>query len=130
RENALLEELMKKLSGMRVDMDGNLTINGKRIDKVRINGIDFFGGDVALALSNLPAEMINKLQVIDDYGEEAALTGIRRGEPNKVLNLVVDEDRNKGLFVNSNLAGGTSETFQLEGGGNVFKGSKQLAIGV
>lgn len=125
-EYALTEELMKKLPGMHVDISGRLFFNGKPIEKVRINGVDFFGGAVVLALKNLPADLINKAQLINDYGDEAALTGIKEGDPKTVLNLIVDEDRNRGFFSNNSLGKGSSKVYDVQLGANVFNGPKQL----
>ncbi len=90
--NALTEELLKKLPGINVDSNGNVTAEGKQVKKVRINGKDFFGGDVAQATKNLPADVISKIQVIDDYGDQANLTGVKSGEPNKILNITTKKD--------------------------------------
>lgn len=67
RENALAEDLLKKLPGVEVDKDGNVTAQGKSVTKVRINGKDFFGGDVKTATQQLPADILESAQIIDDY---------------------------------------------------------------
>ncbi|HIY75098.1 MAG TPA: carboxypeptidase-like regulatory domain-containing protein, partial [Candidatus Sphingobacterium stercorigallinarum] len=84
REGAVAEEALKKLQGVEVDKDGNVTAQGESITKVRINGKDFFGGDVKTATQNLPANIIEKIQVVDDYGDMANLTGNKSGDSEKV----------------------------------------------
>jgi hypothetical protein len=74
------------------------TSQGKQVTKVRVNGKDFFGGDVQSATKNLPADVIESVQVIDDYGDQANLTGIKTGEPNKILNFTIRKDKNYGYF--------------------------------
>lgn len=69
RENALAEDLLKRLPGVEVDKDGNVTAQGKAITRVRINGKDFFGGDVKTATQQLPADILESAQIIDDYGD-------------------------------------------------------------
>ncbi|PAW92667.1 hypothetical protein CKK33_03820 [Mucilaginibacter sp. MD40] len=98
RENAPVEDVLKKIPGIDVDKDGNVTAQGKQVTKVRVNGKDFFGGDVQSATKNLPADVIESVQVIDDYGDQANLTGIKTGEPNKILNFTIRKDKNYGYF--------------------------------
>ncbi|WP_158557120.1 TonB-dependent receptor domain-containing protein [Mucilaginibacter conchicola] len=98
RENAPIEDVIKKIPGIDVDKDGNVTAQGKQVTKVRVNGKDFFGGDVQSATKNLPADVIESVQVIDDYGDQANLTGVKTGEPNKVLNFTIRKDKNYGYF--------------------------------
>ena len=98
RENAPIEDVLKKIPGIDVAKDGTVTAQGKQVTKVRVNGKDFFGGDVLSATKNLPADVIESVQVIDDYGDQANLTGVKTGEPNKVLNFTIRKDKNYGYF--------------------------------
>src|SRR5690606_5495292 len=68
KDGAVTEDLLKKLDGVEVDNNGNVTAQGQQVTRVRINGKDFFGGDVQTATKNLPADVIEKIQIIDDYG--------------------------------------------------------------
>lgn len=119
KENATTEDLLKKLPGVEVDRDGNVTAQGTQITKVRVNGKDFFGGDVKTATQNLPADLIEKVQVVDDYGDQANITGVKDGDPTKVLNLVIRPDKNKGYMVNGTFGGGNENRYQ----GSVFAAS-------
>jgi len=74
-ENAMVEDLLKKMNGVTVDKEGNVTVNGESITAVRIDGKKFFGNDVQSATKNIPADMIEKVQVIDEKSEMAKLTG-------------------------------------------------------
>jgi hypothetical protein len=98
RENAPIEDVLKKIPGVDVATDGTVSSQGKQITKVRVNGKDFFGGDVQSATKNLPADVIESVQIIDDYGDQANLTGVKTGEPNKILNLTIRKDKNYGYF--------------------------------
>ncbi len=98
RENAPVEDLIKKLPGVDVDVNGNITTQGKQITKVRINGKDFMGGDVQSATKNLPADVVENIQMIDDYGDQANLTGVKTGEPDKIMNITIRKDKNYGYF--------------------------------
>lgn len=96
RENATVDELLKKMEGMEVGSDGTVTHQGQQIMKARLNGKDYAGGDVAQAIQNLPADIVEKIQVVDDYGDQAARTGIKDGDPQKVLNITTRADRSVG----------------------------------
>lgn len=119
KDNATTEDLLKKLPGVEVDRDGNVTAQGTQITKIRVNGKDFFGGDVKTATQNLPADLIEKVQVVDDYGDQANITGVKDGDPTKVLNLVIRPDKNKGYMVNGTFGGGNESRYQ----GSVFAAS-------
>lgn len=107
RENAPVEDLIKKLPGVDVDVNGNITTQGKQVTKVRINGKDFMGGDVQSATKNLPADVVENIQMIDDYGDQANLTGIKTGEPDKIMNITIRKDRNYGYSLQT--TGGDGE---------------------
>ncbi len=98
RENAPVEDLVKKLPGVDVDINGNVSTQGKQVTKVRINGKDFMGGDVQSAMKNLPADVVDNIQMIDDYGDQANLTGVKTGDPDKIMNITVRKDKNYGYF--------------------------------
>ena len=99
-ENAMVEDLLKKMNGVTVDKDGNVTVNGETIKAVRIDGKKFFGDDVQSATKNIPAEMIEKVQVIDEKSEFAKMTGFDDDEGEHIINLTLKKDRKKGLFGN------------------------------
>lgn len=115
REGALAEDALKRLQGVEVDKDGNVTAQGEQVTRVRINGKDFFGGDVKTATQNLPANIIEKMQVIDDYGDMANLTGNRTGDSEKILNIEIDPEYNKGQMSTIRVGYGTEERYQTTG---------------
>ncbi|QJD96133.1 outer membrane beta-barrel protein [Mucilaginibacter robiniae] len=96
RENATVDELLKKMEGFEVGTDGTVTHQGQQIARAKLNGKEYAGGDVAQAIQNLPAEIVEKIQVVDDYGDQAARTGIKDGDPQKVLNITTRADRSVG----------------------------------
>ena len=99
-ENANVEDLLKKMNGVTVDKEGNVTINGEEIKAVRIDGKKFFGDDVQTATKNIPADMIEKIQVIDEKSDMAKLTGFEDDEGERIINLSLKKDRKKGVFGN------------------------------
>ena len=99
-ETATVEDLLKKMNGVEVDKEGKVTINGEEIKGVRIDGKKFFGDDVQTATKNIPAEMIDKIQVIDEKSDMAKLTGFDDDEGERTINLSLKKDRKKGIFGN------------------------------
>ncbi|UJH90760.1 hypothetical protein LZ575_18680 [Antarcticibacterium sp. 1MA-6-2] len=98
RPNANLEELMKKLPGVEVDTEGNITVNGKPVNKFLVNGEEFFGDDHRIATKNLPKEIIEKIQVMDTKTRSQEFTGEPGDPDNKTVNITIKEDKNKGYF--------------------------------
>lgn len=128
KENAMTEDLLKKLPGITVDKDGNVTAQGKQVTKVRVNGKDFFGGDVKTATKELPANIIDKVQVIDDYGEQSTVSGIKDGDPEKIINLQIKKDKNKGVFGRVTAGAGTDERYTASINANYFNNQQQISI--
>lgn len=115
RQEAMVEDVIKKLPGADVDANGNITFQGKTVSKVRVNGKDFFGGDVRTATQNLPANAISSIQMINDYGDQANLTGIKSGEPETVMNIVVKPGMAKSYFGQLNAGDGRDAIPQVDG---------------
>jgi hypothetical protein len=139
RENAPVEDLIKKLPGVDVDVNGNITTQGKQVTKVRINGKDFMGGDVQSATKNLPADVVENIQMIDDYGDQANLTGVKTGEPDKIMNITIRKDKNYGYFGQATVGDGEDALPQSQGIPNEnryigsvnafnFNGDQQIAL--
>jgi len=138
RENAPVEDLVKKLPGVDVDINGNVSTQGKQVTKVRINGKDFMGGDVQSALKNLPADVVDNIQMIDDYGDQANLTGVKTGDPDKIMNITVRKDKNYGYFGQATVGDGRDMLPSDQGADKNryiasvnafnFKGDQQIAI--
>jgi hypothetical protein len=128
REDDAVDEILKKLPGIKVDKDGNVTSQGTPVSKIRVNGKDFFGTDVATAIKNLPADIIKNLQFIDDYGDQAKLTGLKTGEPQKVLNLTIQEDKKKGYFARASGGLGNSDRYNTSLRANSMKGERQISF--
>jgi hypothetical protein len=103
-ENAVVEDLLKKLPGAEVDKDGKITVNGKEVKRIMLDGKDFFSDDPQVASRNLPAEMVDKLQVLDRKSDMARMTGFDDGEEETIINLVIRPDMKQGTTGNA-LAG-------------------------
>jgi hypothetical protein len=128
REGAPVEDVVKKLPGVTIDKDGNIEAQGKKVARVRVNGKDFFGGDVQTATQNLPADVIQNIQIIDDYGEGANLTGVKNGEPEKIININTQANKSKGNFGNATAAIGNEGRYAANLFGNNFNGERQASV--
>ena len=128
KPNAMVEDLLKKMPGIEVDKNGNITAQGKSVSRVRVNGKDFFSGDPKAATQQLSADMIDKVQVIDDYGDLANVSGIKDGEPDKIINLQLKKDRNKGIFSRTSVGAGSSDRYALGTNVNFFNNNKQVSV--
>ncbi|MBK8522348.1 MAG: outer membrane beta-barrel protein [Chitinophagaceae bacterium] len=128
KEGALVEDLIKKMPGIQVDRDGNVTAQGKAVTRVKVNGKDFFGGDVKTATRELPANIVDKIQIIDDYGDQATVSGIKDGDPDKVMNIQIKKDKNKGFFGRVTGGYGTDDRYQGSFNGNYFNNNTQISV--
>jgi hypothetical protein len=100
-ENAVVEDLLKKLPGVEVDKDGKVTVGGKEVKKFLVDGKDFFSNDPQVASRNLPAEMVDKLQVFDRKSDTAMLTGFDDGNEETVINLTIHQGMKQGTMGNA-----------------------------
>lgn len=98
QESDMLQDMMKNIPGVEVDAEGNITANGKPVKKILVDGKEFFGNDIPMALANLPANMIKKLQLYKEQSETAQVTGFKDKDPDQVLNLVVKEELKQSIF--------------------------------
>jgi hypothetical protein len=128
KEGAVVEDLIKKMPGIQVDKDGNVTAQGKAVTRVKVNGKDFFGGDVKTATKELPANIVDKIQIIDDYGDQATVSGIKDGDPDKVMNIQIKKDKNKGFFGRVTGGYGTNDRYQSSLNGNYFNNNTQISV--
>ncbi len=126
--NAVVEDLLKRLPGVEVGSDGKITANGKEVKKILIDGKEFFSDDPTVASKNIPAEMINKLQVIDRKSDLARLTGVDDGDDETVINLTVKKGMNNGWFGTVNAGYGTDERYAGNVMINHFRDGNQFTI--
>ena len=126
--NAVVEDLLKKMPGIEVDKSGAITVNGKTVTKVFVNGKEFFTGDPKMATRNLPADAIDKIQVYDRKSDQSMFTGIDDGSEETAINLKVKKDRNQSNFGKLTGGGGVPERFDLRGNLNRINNDEQFSI--
>lgn len=120
KKDANVEDLLKKLPGVTVNAEGKITVNGKPVNKVLVNGKPFFGDDPTIATRNLTKEIVEKIQVTDTKTDSEAFTGEAGDDQNKTINITIDEEKNKGIFGRVAAGGGTDERFEFAGLVNYF----------
>ena len=120
-EGSVAEELVKRIPGATVDDDGNVTINGKKVSKVKIDGKEFMTGDSKTALKNLPTSVIDRIKAYDEKSDLSRVTGIDDGNEQTVLDFNLKRGMNHGLFSNIDAAAGNKDRYALRGMGAWFK---------
>jgi hypothetical protein len=115
--NAVVEDMLKKMPGIEVDKAGAITVNGKSVTKVYVNGKEFFTGDPKMATKNLPADAVDKIQVYDRKSDQAMFTGIDDGNEETAINIKTKKDRKQSTFGKLNASAGVPGRF--DGQGNV-----------
>lgn len=110
-EGSVVEELIKKLPGAQVDDEGNITINGKEVKKILVDGKEFMTGDTKTAMKNLPTSIIDKIKSYDEKSDLARVSGIDDGEEQTVLDFGIKKGMNKGFLTNNDLAIGTRDRY-------------------
>ena len=119
-EGSAIEELIKRIPGAEVDDDGNITINGKVVKKILLDGREFMLGDVESALKNIPVNIIQNMKFYDQQSDQARITGIEDGEKETVIDFTIKKGMNRGYMTNLDLAGGTEHRYASRGMGSVF----------
>jgi len=127
RSDANVEELLKKLPGIEVDRTGNIKALGKDVKKVLVDGKEFFGNDPKVATKNLPADAIDKVQLYDKRSDESEFTGIDDGTRDKTVNLVLKDDKKKGILGDVTVGAGTGNHYMGSGKAYHFTDKIQAA---
>ncbi|MGQ7945171.1 outer membrane beta-barrel protein [Flavobacterium sp. WC2509] len=128
RPDANVEALLKQLPGVVIDADKKITVNGKEVNQILVNGKSFFGEDGKVALQNLPAELIKKVQVSDTKTEEEKFTKQASSSNNASINLTIEKDKNKGLFGKLMGGFGSSERYESSALMSYFKDKRRISF--
>ncbi|MDN3550340.1 outer membrane beta-barrel family protein [Mucilaginibacter aquaedulcis] len=126
--NAKVEDLLKELPGIQVDKDGKITAQGQSVNKVLVDGEEFFGDDPTLVTKNLRADMVDKVQLYDKKSDQASFTGIDDGVKNKTINIKLKEDKKNGYFGKVDADGGTDKYYQQQIMFNRFKAKQKFSV--
>ncbi len=127
-EGSPIEELIKRMPGAEVDEDGNITINGKQVKKILLDGKEFMLGDVETALKNIPVSIIQNVKFYDQQSDQARITGIEDGNKETVLDFTIKKGMNRGYMTNLDIAGGTKELYATRGMGSSFTDKTRFVL--
>ena len=125
--DANAEELITKIPGV-VREDGKIKTQGEEVKKILVDGKEFFGEDPDIALKNLPADMIERIQIYDRMSEQAQFTGFDDGQSSKTINIITRSDRQRGQFGKLYAGYGTEERYLTGGNVNLFKQQQKISI--
>lgn len=125
--DATAEDLVKKMPGITVE-NGTVKAQGEDVKKVLVDGKEFFGDDAQMALKNLPAEVVDKVQIFNRMGDQAQFTGFNDGNTDKTMNITTKNGRNNGKFGKVYAGYGTDNRYQAGANINLFKGDRRITI--
>ena len=128
RPDSNVETLLKQLPGVEVSEDGKITVNGKEVNQVLVNGKPFFDKDGKIALQSLPSDIINKVQISDTKTKKEELTQAAASSNNASINLTIDEDKNKGFFGRFMAGYGTDDRYESSALVNYFKNKRKISL--
>ncbi len=128
RKDATVEDLLKKLPGIQIDKNGKITAQGESVQKVLVDGEEFFGDDPTLVTQNLRADMVDKVQVYDKKSDQAVFTGIDDGQKTKTINLKLKDDKKNGYFGKINVGIGTNGYYDNQAMVNKFKKKEKIGL--
>lgn len=128
KPNGTAEDLLKKLPGVQVERDGTIKAQGENVQKIYVDGKEFFGNDPKMATKNLTADMIDQVEVYDDMSEQAKFSGVDDGSRSRVMNLKLKKDKKKGVFGRASAGYGTDDRYVGNLSANYFKGATKLSL--
>jgi hypothetical protein len=125
--NADVQELLRKMPGIQVNSKGEITAQGEKVNKVLVDGEEFFSDDPAVVTKNLRADIVDKIQVFDKKSDQANFTGIDDGQKTKTINVQLKEDKKNGYFGKAEIGSNFTQYGNSKLMANAFKGKKKLA---
>ena len=128
RPDSNVETLLKQLPGFEVDSDGKITVNGKEVNQVLVNGKPFFDRDGTMALKNLPAELINKVQVSDFKTKKEEYSKSESTSENSSINFTIDKEKNRGYFGKFLGGYGTDDRYESSFIVNLFNNNRKISV--
>ena len=128
KDGATVEDLLKKLPGLSVNSKGEITAQGKRVDKVLVDGEEFFGDDPTMATKNISSKAVDKVQVFDTKTDQQKITGITTGTEGKTVNIKLKESAKKGWFAKAEAGTDFHKYYDSKAYYNNFKGKKKISF--
>jgi len=127
-DGATVEDLLKKLPGIQVDKNGKITAHGETVQKVLVDGEEFFSDDPTVVTQNMLSDAIDKVQVYDKKSDQAVFTGIDDGQKQKAIDLKLKENRKRGYFGKLELGSDGQKYWNNSAMINAFQGKRKLSV--
>ncbi|NDV78684.1 TonB-dependent receptor [Dysgonomonas sp. 511] len=127
-ESDMLQDIIRNIPGIEVNSNGTIVANGKPVKKILVDGKEFFGNDIPMALANLPANMIKKLQLYKEESETAKITGFKDKNPDQVINLVVKEELKQSIFGDVRAGYGSDNKYSNKVSANYMRNDNQISV--
>lgn len=128
KKNGTVEDVFKKIPGMEVDKDGGIKAQGETITQIYVDGKPFFGSDLKAVTQNFPADIIEKIQVIDKKSDQALATHVEDGVREKIINITLKKNRKRGVFGTDYIGYGTDQRYEGRSNTNFFNGDKKISL--
>jgi hypothetical protein len=128
KPDATVEDVLKKIPGVQVQKDGSIKAMGEQVQKVYVDGKEFFGNDPKIATKNITADMVDQIQVFDDMSEQSRFTKIDDGSRTKSINIKLKKDRKKGDFGRALAGAGSNSRYEGNFSFNHFRGDRRISL--
>jgi len=128
KPDATVEDVLKKIPGVQVQKDGSIKAMGEHVQKVYVDGKEFFGNDPKIATKNITADMVDQIQVFDDMSEQSRFTKIDDGSRTKSINIKLKKDRKKGDFGRALAGAGSNSRYEGSFSLNHFRGNRRISL--
>lgn len=128
QQSAVVEDLLKKMPGVEIDSEGTIKVNGQEVKKILVDGKEFFSDDPKVASKNLPAQMVDKLQVLDRLSDMAQMTGFDDGNEETVINLTIKKGMKEGAFGNALAGYGSEDRYEGNAMINYMRDNSQFSL--
>src|SRR5436190_6179276 len=128
KPDATVEDVLKKIPGIQVQKDGTIKAMGEQVQKVYVDGKEFFGNDPKIATKNLTADMVDQIQVFDDMSEQARFTKVDDGSRTKSINIKLKKDKRKGDFGRAAVGIGSDSRYEGNFSVNHFRGDQRISF--
>ncbi len=128
KPNAVVEDLLKKLPGVTVDGDGNVSAQGEQVQRIFVDGKRFFGNDPKMATRNLPPDIVDKIQVYDAMTDQSAFSGFDDGVRIKTINITTKKNKKKGYFGKGVVADGSDRRYEGNVNFSRFTGDQKTTV--
>ena len=128
QKNATLEDVFKKMPGVEVSRDGSIKAQGEAVAQIYVDGKPFLGTDLKAVMQNFPADIIDKIQIIDKKSDQAQATKVDDGIHEKIINITLKKNRNRGIFGKDYIGYGTEGRYEAKANTNFFNDDKRLSV--